>query len=219
MAQPGLRRQHQAGPWCAIALMSMAAAFSFSPNLREGPLSSAERTAERVAAAQVVAAANVPASGELPRAPQPLLAGADHVPRSGAATHIRVAAAGIDADVRGVGYLLVAGQLQYDVPRLEAGQYTGSADPGQAGNLVIAGHVANRGAFAVFSRLPEAKIGDVVEVFSGAAIFRYSITELRVVAPDATAVMARTQDATLTLITCSADQDHRNRLIVVGKLI
>jgi sortase A len=132
---------------------------------------------------------------------------------------VRIPAVGIDAEVRSVGFVLLGGQLQYDTPRFEAGQYTGSADPGQAGNLVIGGHIANRGAAAVFSQLPQVKIGDVVEVFSGPAMFRYSITELRVVAPDATAVMARTHDATLTLITCSPDASHRDRVVVVGKLL
>ena len=110
-------------------------------------------------------------------------------------------------------------EAEFIISALEAGHYAGTGEPGRAGNVVIGGHVANRGALAVFSRLPEAKIGDIVEVFSGSTVYRYSITELRVVAPDATAVMGRTHDATLTLITCSPDIDHKDRLVVVGKLL
>jgi LPXTG-site transpeptidase (sortase) family protein len=197
--------------------MAITVAVAFSPNVR-GPISPNQHQGELRAAERVIAmrAAGAPAQGP---APQRLLRDASQIERPGAATRVRLDSLGIDAEVRSVGFVLQGGEIQYDVPRFEAGQYVGTADPGQRGNLVIAGHVANRGAFAVFSRLPEAHIGDTVEVFSGSTMFRYSITELRVVAPDATMVMARTQDATLTLITCSPDINHGRRLIVVGKLI
>lgn len=211
------RRSERVAAWSALALLAGAAGFAFAPNERQGPLSTAQRYAEQAAAARV-AVREAPA---VPRTAPPvtLLQGAGQVTRTGAATRVRVPTIGVDAEVRSVGFLLQGGQLVYDTPRFEAGQYVGSADPGRAGNLVIGGHVANRGALAVFSRLPEIRIGDVVEVFSGSVLYRYSVTELRVVAPDATAVMARTQDATLTLITCSPDPDHARRLVVIGKLL
>lgn len=207
--------------WCAIGVLSLTAALAFAPNERSGPVSDAYAEAQRRAAARVLEqrqAVERRSARPVPVA-QPLLVGATQVERTGGATRVRLDSLGIDAEVRSVGFLLQGGELIYDTPRFEAGQYVGSADPGERGNLVIGGHVSNRGAQAVFSRLPETKIGDVVEVFSGADIFRYSITELRVVAPDATAVMARTHDATLTLITCSPDLNQQKRLIVVGKLI
>jgi LPXTG-site transpeptidase (sortase) family protein len=210
-------RSERIAAWSALALLAGAAGFAFAPNERQGPLSSGQRYAEQAAAARLVARQGAAAS----RAAQPvsLLPGEGQVARNGAATRVRVPTIGVDAEVRSVGFVLQGGQLVYDTPRFEAGQYAGTADPGRAGNLVIGGHVANRGALAVFSRLPEIRIGDVVEVFSGPVLYRYSVTELRVVAPDATAVMARTQDATLTLITCSPEPDHARRLVVIGKLL
>lgn len=205
--------------WCAIGVLSLTAALAFAPNERSGPVSDAYAEAQRRAAARVLEQRQAVERRPARPAVQPLLVGATQVERPGGATRVRLGSLGIDAEVRSVGFLLQGGELIYDTPRFEAGQYVGSADPGERGNLVIGGHVSNRGAQAVFSRLPETKIGDVVEVFSGADIFRYSITELRVVAPDATAVMARTHDATLTLITCSPDLNQQKRLIVVGKLI
>ncbi len=205
--------------WCAIGVLSVTAALAFAPNERSGPVSDAYAEAQRRAAGRVLEQQQLVTRRTTRATAQPLLAGAAQVSHAGSATRVRLAGIGLDAEVRSVGFVLQGGELTYDTPRFEAGQYVGSADPGQRGNLVIGGHVANRGALAVFNRLPEAKIGDVVEVFSGGTIFRYSVTELRVVAPDATAVMARTHDATLTLITCSPDQDHQKRLIVVGKLI
>ena len=88
-----------------------------------------------------------------------------------------------------------------------------------SGNTVIAGHVANRGAEAVFRDLPDVSVGDVVEVFSAEQVFRYSVTEIRLVAPDATEVMTSTPDATITLITCSRDRSHSQRIVVVGRLL
>jgi LPXTG-site transpeptidase (sortase) family protein len=216
--RPRASRRERAAAWGALTLLAAAAGFAFSPNERAGPQSAAQRHAERAAAASVAAQGTGAARRAL-TAPVTLLTGASQVARGGAATRVRVSSVGIDAEVRSVGFVLQGGQLQYDTPRFEAGQYVGTADPGRPGNLVIGGHVANRGALAVFSRLPEVRIGDVVEVFSGPAIYRYSVTELRVVAADATAVMARTQEATLTLITCFPDQDYARRLVVIGKLL
>jgi sortase A len=121
--------------------------------------------------------------------------------------------------VQPVGLVFTQGKLQYDVPYVEAGQYVGTAQPGRPGNAVIGGHVSRRGAPGVFAALPKVVAGDVVEVFRGDQVFRYSVTEIRVVASDATSVMSQTQDATLTLITCFPDDGLRERLVVVGKLM
>ncbi|RJQ11856.1 MAG: sortase [Dehalococcoidia bacterium] len=135
------------------------------------------------------------------------------------ADRVVVRSVGIDAAVQPVGLVFTAGKLQYDVPYGEAGQYVGTAQPGRPGNAVIGGHVSRRGAPAVFSKLPKVAAGDVVEVFRGDQVFRYSVIEIRVVASDATDVMSQTQDATLTLITCFPNDQLRDRLVVVGKLM
>ncbi|TAK79386.1 MAG: sortase [Dehalococcoidia bacterium] len=135
------------------------------------------------------------------------------------ATRVVVRSVGIDAAVQPVGLVFTAGRLQYDVPYVEAGQYAGTAQPGRPGNAVIGGHVSRRGSPGVFSKLPKVAAGDVVEVFRGDQVFRYSVTEIRVVASDATDVMSQTHDATLTLITCFPDDALRERLVVVGKLM
>jgi sortase A len=135
-------------------------------------------------------------------------------------TRIVVASVGIDALVSTVGYTFTNGALEYDVPRREAGHYVDSALPGNRGNVVIGGHVANRsGAKAVFAPLPGVKAGDVIEVYRGDQVFRYSITEIKVVAVEATSVMSQTQDARLTLITCFPERNYPHRLVVVGKLV
>ncbi len=147
------------------------------------------------------------------------LAGADTVVHRGAATRVRVPAIGIDAEVRSVGLVFREGRLQYDTPSVGAGHYAGSADPGAVGNVVIGGHVALRGGTGVFRTLPSVAVGAMVEVLSGGQTYRYEVTEVRLVAPDATEVMEPTQDATLTLITCSNDNARAKRIVVVGKLV
>ena len=135
------------------------------------------------------------------------------------ATRVVVRAVGIDTLVATVGYSYLNGNLDYDVPRQAAGHYVGTAEPGDKGNLVIGGHVSLRTGPAVFQALPGVKAGDVVEVYRGDQIYRYSVTEIRVVAADATSVMRPTQDATLTLITCFPERNFQQRLVVIAKLV
>jgi sortase A len=71
----------------------------------------------------------------------------------------------------------------------------------------------------VFASLPDVKAGDIVQVYRGDQVFRYSITEIKVVAAEATSVMSQTQDARLTLITCFPERNYPHRLVVVGKLV
>ena len=85
--------------------------------------------------------------------------------------------------------------------------------------MVIGGHMARRGATGIFAALPKVVAGDVVEVYRGDSVYRYSITEIKVVAADATDVMSPTQEATLTLITCFPEDNYAERLVVVGKLL
>ena len=190
-----------------------------------GPASAAAESAARVAGARIAVQpdARPAATTAAARAtPQPFNStgastGALFSPQS--ATRVVVRSVGIDTSVRLVGYVFQGGRLEYDVPRLDAGEYVTGAQVGKPGNAVIGGHVSRRGTPGVFAKLPQVAAGDVVEVYRGDQIFRYSITEIRIVAPDATSVMSQTQDATLTLITCLPDERYQDRLVVVGRLL
>ena len=207
-----------------LGLLAVVAGITFAGTGQEQPILS--EAAEEAAS---VAAFRIAMSGEAtpepleapvePVQPQPFMPDGQSVFNVRGATRVVVPSVGIDSAVRSVGYTFQNGRLRYDVPRLEAGQYVGTAAPGQVGNAVIGGHVATRGSGAVFQHLPGVKAGDIVEVYSGERMFRYSITEIKVVAADATSVMGQTQDATLTLITCFPGQDYSERLVVIGKLL
>ena len=207
----------------ALGVLATLAGMLFAGTGAEAePVVEARSAAEQAAAFQL---AVDPAASPGRRAPAPvpsserfpLLANVDVVRLASSATHVRVPSVGIDAEVRPVGLVFRDGRLQYDVPSREAGQYAGTGTLGEPGNTVIGGHVASRGGVAVFSSLPDVTIGALIEVSRGDEVFRYQVTEVRVVAPDATAVMEPTQDATLTLITCSTDSARTHRVVVVGK--
>ena len=72
-----------------------------------------------------------------------------------------------------------------------------TALPGNAGNMVIAGH---RDSF--FRPLRHVQRGDDVFVETPGRRFHYQVTSLRVVNPHDLSVLEPTDDATLTLITC-----------------
>jgi LPXTG-site transpeptidase (sortase) family protein len=209
-----------------LSVLAIGAGLLFAGTGREQPpLSEAAEQSATVAAVQIALSGNddqtpIAVAPERPDAdPQPFLTSEQPVINVRGATRVVVESVGIDSEVRTVGFTFRNGRLQYDVPRSQAGQYAGTASPGDSGNTVIGGHVANRGGIAVFEPLPGVKAGDLIEVYSGDKVFRYSVTEIKVVAADATTVMRPTQDATLTLITCFPEDGYRERLVVVGKLL
>jgi LPXTG-site transpeptidase (sortase) family protein len=77
------------------------------------------------------------------------------------------------------------------------GHLENTAHPGQNGNAVIAGH---RDTF--FRPLRNIRIGDDIFLDSPSGQFRYQVTSLRVVSPRDLSVLAPTEEAMLTLITC-----------------
>ena len=78
-------------------------------------------------------------------------------------------------------------------------------------------NATDRNNLAVFSQLDNVGKGDIVEVYSGDKLYRYNVSSVRVVQPDAVKLLRSDSAATVTLITCTADLKHR--LVVVGTLI
>lgn len=115
---------------------------------------------------------------------------------SGAATRLAIPRLGIDTPVIALG--IADGRWQ--VPAYAAGSLSGGAWPGSRGNVVITGHDDRDGS--VFRRLSDLRAGDVVQVYAGRQVYRYTVTALRVVAATQTSVLRPTRSAALTLITC-----------------
>jgi sortase A len=72
-----------------------------------------------------------------------------------------------------------------------------TADPGDAGNVVIAGH---RDSF--FRPLRNIRLGDDIFLDTTEGQFHYQVTSLQVVGPRDVSVLAPTREEVLTLITC-----------------
>lgn len=228
--RPASRRRSSASAvgGFTIGLLAVTTSLLFSGG-SGAPTSEAAEAAARAAGGKPVVTGARPASPSStlasqvssapvpPSTPQTFTDGALFSPQG--ATRVVIKSVGIDATVRPVGYVFQHGKLEYDVPRIDAGEYVTGAQVGKRGNAVIGGHVSRRGVTGVFANLPQVVAGDVVEVYRGDRLFRYSVVEIRIVAPDATSVMSQTQDATLTLITCFPDEQYQDRLVVVGRLL
>lgn len=97
------------------------------------------------------------------------------------------------------------------------GHFTGTAMPGEKGNFCVAGHRSYTYNEA-FNRLDEVKIGDEIIVKTVKGQFKYKVYDIKVVLPTETSVLDKTEDATITLVTCTPIRVATHRLIVKGKL-
>ena len=141
------------------------------------------------------------------------------VSTGGLPTRIVVPSAGVDTSIAEVGVVIQDGRAAWETAWRAAGHHLDSAMPGQPGNMVITGHVsvADRGNLAVFEQLDRVVEGDIVEVYSGETLYRYSVNKVLTVPPSAVKLLRSDSAATVTLVTCT--QDLKNRLVVVGTLI
>ncbi|MCO5176436.1 MAG: sortase [Thermomicrobiales bacterium] len=143
-------------------------------------------------------------------------------------THITIAAVGIDTDIVEVEPKTdsVDGQLveTWSVADWAAGHHVGSADPGENGNIVLAGHDDVRGE--VFRGLHDIELGAEVLLTTPDGVYRYVVEEIHVRlergAPLserlATGVfIAPMPEERLTLITCWPYGVDDHRIIVVAK--
>lgn len=102
------------------------------------------------------------------------------------------------------------------------GHYPGTALPGQAGNMAIAGHRTTYGS--PFGRIDELDEGDEIHLEDRAGDqFVYRVVEQRIVAPEDVWVVASDPlgrgRPTLTLTTCHPRFSNEQRLVVFAELV
>ena len=95
-------------------------------------------------------------------------------------------------------------------------QHTGSADPGQSGNMVLSAHNDVYGE--IFRYLDQLERGDQIIVYTPQHSFTYIITSIQIVAPTDVEVMASTSDPTVTLISCYPYMVDNKRIVVQASL-
>lgn len=84
-----------------------------------------------------------------------------------------------------------------DVLVKAAGHIEGTAQPGEAGNVGIAGH-----RDTTFRAVRNLKVGDPILLKTKKGVFDYRIVSTQIVAPDAVWVLNPTDRPVLTLVTC-----------------
>jgi sortase A len=96
------------------------------------------------------------------------------------------------------------------------GQHIPSANPGENGNVVLAGHDDIFGE--VFRNLDKLQPGDQVILYTMQQQYVYLVTETRIVEPSQVEVMNSTSDPTVTLISCYPYMVNNKRIVVFAKL-
>lgn len=121
---------------------------------------------------------------------------------------------------------LVIPAISLDVPVLEGvewetlkkgtGHLAGSANPGERGNMYIAGHNDIYGE--IFRDLDKLKIGDKLTVYADDKPYVYIVEATKVVEPDDVSVMLPTTEPIATLQTCYPYLVDTHRLVVIARL-
>ncbi len=226
-----LSASEQPAPPPPAAAGTPAALLIASPQQRGRPASATPvfATATPLATAPVFATATPlatapaaePSATAAPATPP--AAEATPAPRLPATSRIVIPRIGLDSPVVEVG-VLPSGEM--DTPAFAAGRLAFSAEAGEPGNVVVAGHNDILGE--VFRRLPELQPGDEFVLYRGPAAFRYRV-ETRVIVREEGASeaqrrenarwMAPTDDAAATLISCYPYLVDTHRIIVRGRLV
>ena len=95
------------------------------------------------------------------------------------------------------------------------GHYPGTANPGEKGNYVLLGH-RNYVYGHYFRKIDELNPGDEVIIKKDLETYIYTITESFVVSPKEVWVLDTTEEAVLTMITCTPIITYTDRLVVRG---
>ncbi|HEU4327904.1 MAG TPA: sortase [Roseiflexaceae bacterium] len=138
---------------------------------------------------------------------------ADQIANRPSVTRIMIPSIEVDAKVVEVGWEEVEQKGQkvavWQVAKYAVGQHLGSANPGDGGNVVLAGHVGGYGK--VFKDLYYVKPGDQITLYSNGQQYLYVVSELLVVTEEGVSPEQQAENALLisptdheqvTLITC-----------------
>jgi sortase A len=125
------------------------------------------------------------------------------------ARRIEIAAIDVDSPI-------FQGMYDWEVLKKGVAQHIGSAAPGQKGNMVLAGHNDIYGE--VFRDLDQLAPGDEIIVSSERRSYTYVVRETVIVEPTEVWVLAPTEYAGVTLISCYPYRVNTQRIVVFADL-
>lgn len=103
-----------------------------------------------------------------------------------------------------------------EVLKYYLGHFEDSAKPGEKGNFSVAGHRVSDYS-DVLVNLYKTEVGDEIIVKADKKKYIYKITDNFIVNPDRVDVLDNTDEATITLITCTVGA--KERVVVKGNLV
>jgi sortase A len=104
----------------------------------------------------------------------------------------------------------------WPVPDWAVGHLTTTPNPGAAGNDALSAHDDIKGE--LFKRIGELRPGDIVQLYTQHAVYTYVVTSQQTVDPYDTSVLDSTQQATVTLISCTPYWVDTQRIVVQAVL-
>lgn len=110
---------------------------------------------------------------------------------------------------------VVEGVSNYSI-KYYVGHFEDSAKPGEKGNFALAAHNTSNYSDA-FKNIHKLKNGDIINIKTEDSEFIYQVNSNFIVEPDRVDVLDPTDDATITLITCTSG--GKKRVVVKGVLI
>jgi LPXTG-site transpeptidase (sortase) family protein len=150
------------------------------------------------------------------------------VAKSPTVTRVMIPSIGVDSKVVEVGWdVEQQGDQQvaiWQVAKYAVGQHRGSANPGEGGNVVLAGHVGGYGK--VFKDLFYVKPGDPITLYSNGQQYLYTVQKRLLVTEEGVSpeqhaanaqLIAPTDREVVTLVTCwpSQGRDKFTQRVVV----
>jgi len=104
----------------------------------------------------------------------------------------------------------------WDQLRKGVGQYIGSGNPGENGNLVLSAHNDIFGE--LFRNLDHLELGDEIVIWTSTQEYTYRVTGTSIVSPTEVSVLEPTSKPTITLISCYPYLVDNQRIVVFGEL-
>ncbi|GIK57772.1 MAG: class D sortase [Chloroflexi bacterium] len=117
----------------------------------------------------------------------------------------------------GVNHPVVEGAYDWEQLKRGVAHHIGSAQPGQVGNMVLAAHNDIYGA--IFQHLDQLSPGDEIVVQTNQRAYTYVVTKIEIVEPTEVDVLAATNHASATLISCYPYRINTHRIVVFADLV